>query len=227
MNKTALFFLAITLLIRKNAYAQLDNFNKLPDGERHWIAGLNSRTSYYVSEPTRLTGVYAGLSFENKLRLTASWNFVRRANAPTEIKTQAYFHGKRQLEETYSMRFLAVGSDFVVFNKNRWQLSIPLLFGMGSARVDDKLISELSGDYLIEKSTKKSLVIPLEGSATAQYKMLDWLGLKVSLGNRIAIGKGNVNAVFSGPFWHYGVLLYPTVIYEKSTGHPLQVKDWF
>ena len=226
MNKAALFFLAMALFSGQNSAAQLAKLSKLPDGERRWIAGLSSRTSYYVNEPARLTGVYAGLSFENKLRLTTSWNFVRRANAPTEFKTEAFFHGKRRLEETFSMRFLGIGADFIVFNKNRWQVSIPILMGMGAARVDYKLISELSGAYHIENGTQKSLVIPLEGAATAQYKLLDWLGLKASLGNRIAIGKGHVNAVFSGPYWQYGVLLYPAVIYEKTTGHPFKAKDW-
>ena len=184
------------------------------------IGGFSSRTTYFIQEPARVTGLYVGADFDGVIMLTAAYNFVSKRNAPLQVRDLSTSGQRLIAFNTYRMRFASLGMEYVFFRSDRWKLSIPLDAGLGRYIVDQEFYSEPLLAMLPTK--EKGLILPFEGGFSASFYFWEWLATKAMVGNRIVIGKADANAVFSGPFWQYGILFFPAAAYEKITGQPLK-----
>lgn len=184
------------------------------------VGGLTGKTTYYVQEPATLSGLYGGVDFDGIVCLTASVNFVRRKNAPVVLRDKSY-PGQKLLEySSYRMSYLGLGAEYVFYRSKRWKLSVPLETGIGRYKIE----KEFQADPLLPVvfDRESGIIIPFEGGFSASFYIWDWLALKAMLGNRITMGGGDANAVFSGPYWQYGILVFPSALYKEITGKPLR-----
>lgn len=195
----------------------LKSFRKKPEP----VGGLTGKTTYYVQEPTTVSGLYGGMDFDGIICLTTSINFIRRKNAPVVLRDKSV-PGQKLLEySTYRMSYLGFGAEYVFYRSKRWKLSVPLETGIGSYRIEKQFVADPLQTRIFDE--EKGLIIPFEGGFSASFYLWDWLALKAMLGNRIALGGGDANAVFSGPYWQYGVLVFPAALYRQITGQDLKL----
>lgn len=119
--------------------------------------------------------------------------------------------GRDSVDVRSNMGYVSATYERILFDTPKWQLSIPIMMGIGKATVDYR---DTSGLYVPYRKTR---VVPLESGVRASFKVLFWLYLQGGLGYRQVTGPSTlVNKEFSGATWNFGLSIKFGKIYKYA-----------
>lgn len=150
---------------------------------------LDSRNSFISSSNVRVFGVKAGIIYGNKLSFGLGYNFLR-----SKLDQNNYLTEMGPAKAKLYYRYWSPYVEYVFYEDNRWQLSIPVQFGIGS--------SFYKSDLTADEKLGQKLVMSYEPAITFQYRILRYFSLGAGLGYRLMIiNNKNVDERFTSPVY--------------------------
>ena len=119
--------------------------------------------------------------------------------------------GRDSVDVRSTMGYGSATYERILLDTRHWQLSVPVMLGIGNAIVDYK---DSTGVYRRYRETR---VVPMETGVRASYKLLFWLYLQGGVGYRKVAGPSQlVNKEFSGTTWNFGLSIKFGKIYKYA-----------
>jgi hypothetical protein len=203
-------FLCILVSCQYFASAQvLDSICKSFQYKPKFFFSFTQFNSFVSSEPANITGLRAGLEYNKTVRigLGYSWlssQIVDLIARPSPELTNDMTNG------LLKFRYCNASFEYIFLNKNQWLLTLPLQIGIGSAHyeylrsVDKKRVT-----------TEGHLVTLFEPSITAQYSILDWVGVTGGFGYRKSLtSTRELKKDFDSPIYVLKLKIFFDVIYN-------------
>ncbi|MBY0425342.1 MAG: hypothetical protein K2Q22_06880, partial [Cytophagales bacterium] len=108
---------------------------------------------------------------------------------------------------------------YVVFQRRRWEISIPLQLGLGQATYQTHVTTTFTDPRTHEKVERSfnrpdenNLIFLGELSVNAHYKIFTWLGIGVGFGYRRLFNDNDnpkIASTFDYPIWLWKVKIFP------------------
>lgn len=195
-------FVVLLLFVGKGTFAQ--NYN-LRDTFRIYMAqkptlyfSFDGRNSFVRDQPAIIDGIRMGLSFGGKIRLLAGLYILR--NPIVREYIYAPFTPRAEYRrQVNDFSYVSLTCDYVLYNKDRWKLSLPLQIGYGYG---NRIERNPAG---LVRNQQSFPFAPLEASFSASFKPLPWFFLSAGLGYRYALFSSKVSYDFSAPIYSYGL----------------------
>ena len=139
---------------------------------------LDSRSSFITTRAARIRGIKIGLDFNKTVKVGIGYNWLTSELEQDRFYTAA--NGERY-ETPHRLRFAYVSPymEYTFFKEGRWEASIPVHLGFGSARYT---YTDLQGRDL---STERKTIVLYEPYMTCLYKPTRWFGAGVGTGYRL------------------------------------------
>ncbi len=166
---------------------------------------LDSRNSFISSSRVRVFGLKMGVVYDEKISFGIGYNFLFPS---LDDRIVNYKNSGVRAELFY--RYWSPYLEYVFYEDKRWQLSIPVQFGIGSSfyKTDTPGASEV---------ILKKTVMSYEPAITFQYRFLDYFGAGMGIGYRLMIVPNNtIEERFTSP-----VFLFKFKIYFQDFYHDL------
>lgn len=205
MNATRavrLFYVLLFLFVGSRSFSQeyslRDTFKIYMAQKPSLYFSFDGRNSFVRDQPAIIDGLRMGLSFGGKIRLLAGMYILR--NPIVREYIYAPFTPRMEYrKQTNDFRYVSLTCDYVLYNQNRWKLSLPVQLGYGfGSRVE----RNVSGTVREQHSFP---FVPLEAAFSASFKPLPWFFLSAGLGYRYALFSSKVSYDFSAPIYSYGL----------------------
>jgi len=215
MRKLLIYLLLYTATL--HAYSQDSTNIDLPviasiatteDTNKFWykpklVLGLMGYNSFIAGKKVHLGGMRVGLEFNERWRFGLGLNYF---NPPV--------HHQGDLDLKFyrvNFSFYNVFGEYIILNNRRWEVSCPLVLGVGSTTIavrDNEV--DAFGPYGSVRLTVMDL------SAVGYYKIWKWLGLGASVGWRNVTSHDKTNPAlsavvtkaFDGPNWAIKTKIY-------------------
>jgi hypothetical protein len=168
-------------------FLQFDKYNSIVTGSR-----------------ANATGIKTGLDFNKKIRLGIGYFFL----TPDVVEKRVLDRGdtvRAQLKSNY----FTIGAEYVLLNKNPWQVSVPAHLGFGKSFFIYP--DAISGKD--ERIASNSIIL-FEPAITGHYKVIKWVGVGFGVGYRIML-KNNpeVQDNFNSPLYVLRLKIFFDEIY--------------
>lgn len=178
------------------------------EGKRKFLFGFDSRRSIIENKPSKIFGIRIGMQLKNpKVRIgLGAYNMQNQMKRPDE-KVKEVKNNLDTLQIDYG--YLGFFYEYVWLDKNKFEISTPFLFGLGSV---DRSYKDANRELI--KLPKINITV-LEASVSAQYKFLPWLGLGSGVGyNFVLSGQPELSRAFNSPFYVLKVKLFLGDLYR-------------
>ncbi len=203
-----LLILYFTILSCYNIEAGvLDSLGHSLKQKPKFIFSFDARRSFVNNQNAKLSGFKFGLEFDNRIRLglgiyDLSSPFFR--SIPYTDSTGEVDTAHTRLKFGYISPYI----EYVLFQNDRWEFSIPLQLGAGSIALEAIDSSGLVFD-------ERPLGI-LELSITGHYKVFQWIGIGSGVGYRFAFNKEQVvRKSLSSPVYMIKVKVFLGYVYRQ------------
>lgn len=162
-----------------------------------FFLGFDTRRSFISNRDVKIFGLRAGLEWNHRVRLGIGLYGL----LSPYLRSYERLNDSTGLLDTIAapLRFgyLSGFAEYVVVNKKRWELSVPLHLGLGSSRFEG-FEAETEGGFLLT-----------ELSLQAQYKILKWIGLGGGVGYRwLIIPNNKVQEDFNSPIYIFKIKIF-------------------
>lgn len=191
-----LFFLSF--FCAKAQYSLSDTFKIYLAKKPTLYVSLDGRNSFVRDNPAIIDGVRFGLNYGGKIRLLAGIYDLRKPIFRTYTYAPATPEEEVRVQKN-TFFYFGLTLDYVVYNKNRWKLAIPIQTGFGFGNRQERT---LQTELRLDKDLK---FVPLEISLQASFRILPWLSAGAGLGYRYAVFSNSVSHDFSAPIYTYGL----------------------
>lgn len=162
-----------------------------------FFAGFDSRHSFISRRQVNIGGVRLGLTYDQRVRFSFGLYFL----VTPFFRNQILSNGDT-ITSKLGFAYFAGACEYVFFKSKRWEISVPFYTGIG-------------GTSLSRRDSTKGLIIPLESSVNAVYKIWPWLGLGWGVGYRfMLVNNKKVPENFNNPIYVLGIRLYFGEIYR-------------
>lgn len=166
------------------------------------FVGLDGRRSLLEGRTVRLLGVKLGLDFNHRVRTGITYHFLTTDVEKSFIQTNALGQSDT-IQSSLEFGYLSWKFEYIFFSKKRWQFSVPLYMGIGSASFSD--LEETEGGVLLSE-------LSLQG----HFKIFPWLGLGGGIGYRyLWIRDTNIDDNLNGLVYMTYIKFFAGVIYKK------------
>lgn len=156
------------------------------------VAFYDARYSVINSHFCTIAGLKLGLEWRNRLRTGAAVYFLS-SRIPTR---RARPDGIDDARADLRFRYLALYGEYVLLETRRWELSVPLQAGLGSAYVE-----YVSPDGSTQQTPHDFMGV-VEPSVNAQMRIFRWAGLGGGAGWRAPVFVARaVRTELSGPIF--------------------------
>ncbi|MFI5218040.1 MAG: hypothetical protein ACHQNT_01040 [Bacteroidia bacterium] len=171
------------------------------------IAAYNSFVS---NEPANTFGYRGGLEFNRRIRIGVGYyTLISDIVKPKTIS--GVFENDTTLNAQLDMNFIPLSLEYIFYNKDPWQISIPLYIGAGKSYFWYYLNSEGDRGKVDEKT-----VALMTMSAEAQYKIIKWVGVGAGLGYRLMLkDNNNINENFNSVIYNIGLRIFVDEIFKS------------
>jgi hypothetical protein len=184
------------------------------------VFAFDARFSSVHGQSVRINGFKLGWERYEKnrygLSLYALRNPIRIDNNEAELyKVKGVVTDSLDLET--NMSYLAIFWDHILIKKRKYEISLNMELGSGSAELGyrDSLNLDDKGNRLITSLSKVDFGV-LEFSFAGHYKVLPWIGPGAGMGYRtILSGDENVSRAFSGPILILKIKVFLGPLYRE------------
>jgi hypothetical protein len=158
---------------------------------------LDSRNSFISSSGVRIFGVKIGAQFDNRLSVGIGYNRLS-----SEIKNKNIEWYGLVLNGNLSYNYISPYIEYVFYQDEKWEISIPVQFGIGNSFYDNT--SNLGPNKLSFKT-----VLSYEPAITFQYKFLEYFGAGMGVGYRLMIiPNKEIEERFTSPVYLFKFKVY-------------------
>lgn len=168
----------------------------------------DSRHSFINQSGVSVFGVKGGIEFDRTLRFGLGFNIL--ATKLTRAITFNY-EGVSSTTNDARLVFYHVSPyvEYVFYQKNRWEVSIPIQFGIGNSYYTYKTES---GQRI---NSNKQFILSYEPAITAQYKIFKYFGPGLGVGYRLMIVDNSaVEESFNSPVYIFRFKIFFGEIYR-------------
>jgi len=201
-NLILLFFLSFFFC---TSYAQNDSI-RIAEGKPKLVFSFDGRYSFVKYDAVNIAGLKLGVDFNNKWRVGIGFygllkpaDYNSTARIPIGANgTIVPFHSNTKLW------YGAIYGEYVIIHRKRWELSIPIQFGIGKTKIDASPNDSLGIKYreYINQGDLNKTVFIVEPSITGYYKVFNWIGVGTGVGYRQLIGADHrLNSIFNNPIF--------------------------
>src|SRR5258706_15895331 len=184
-----LYIFLFTILSVK-CFSQTDGLPVDDSPSKKVFFSMDYRNGFIRSTEAHVVGFRAGVEVGQKYRLGVGYHYlsseiIRGIPVMQEgatINTNARVH----------LRYGSVSAEYILFTSELWQVSGPLILGIGSSYYEPP-----SNKY---PETNRQFTLVIEPAVTAQYNIIPFIGLGTGIGYRfMPAGDGNLRSVFATP----------------------------
>jgi hypothetical protein len=171
------------------------------------------RTSSFVAGKSATTNeLRLGLDFKKKVRLGIGVaSLVSDVVVPKNIVTESGTDSS--LNAKLSLTYLTLSSEYTLYDSKRWQVTTPMVFGMGSAYFT---YYEWKGSEIITKKLDEGGVVLLSPSVIVTYRILRWFGISGGIGYRVMIRNNQrIGEEFNSPIYVVRLRIFMGEIYKS------------
>ena len=159
---------------------------------------LDSRRTFLSGEAARMNGLRVGAELFEKVRF--GFGFYNLQN-PVDISDRIDDDGDRTrtLDFNYTTTYL----EYIAYRDFRWELSLPVQYGLGTGRVDTTNVAGISG---LEREDGVSIFTV---GAAGYVRLIPWFGLGAGTGYVFAGSENRVaGRAFSAPYYTIRVKIF-------------------
>lgn len=160
---------------------------------------MDSRRSFITRKPAKIFGFKAGLDHRDQVQYGLGFNtlatdFTKVVNGDTG---------------TLDFSFIAPYFEYTFYNKNPWELAIPVQVGIGRSRV--RLRKENGEQY----TRGSAAILTYEPALSVEYKFWDYLGVGGAFGYRLmVIPNQKIEEELTAPVYLFQLKVYFGKIYR-------------
>ena len=141
---------------------------------------IDRYNSVVAGKGANTTGLKLGLDFKKKVRLGIGFSLL--SSDIVERKTVITEPGHdTTLNAILSMGYITLYAEYVFYDSNNWQISMPVQTGVGSSYFT---YYERVGSVIKEKKLNEQSIILFEPSGLLTYKIIKWVGVSGGIGYR-------------------------------------------
>lgn len=172
---------------------------------------LDSRNSFISNNRAKIFGVKLGLNYGNRLHFGIGYN---QLYPPAKnFDKQIYFTNASKLPDSLTAKlklfYFSTHVEYVYYQTQNWQLSLPLQFGIGKTYYQYQLYSE-------KRSIENAIFFIYEPAVSIEYKFVKWVGVGADVGFRfIVTDYRRLNQKFNSPTYAFKLLIYYNEIYKS------------
>jgi len=177
------------------------------------VFSFDGRYSFIRSEAVNISGLKLGLDFRNKFRIGIGVYGLLKPEEYSGSVTRTIKTNKTIIpfHATLKLWYGVIYGEYVIAHKKRWELSIPIQFGIGQTQIDAEPIRKesISAINYLNKNDQNTTVFLIEPSITGYYKIFSWIGVGTGIGYRRMIGADDtMNQNFDNPIYIIKVKLF-------------------
>jgi len=199
------------LFIEAKAQPTLDTIKDCLKQKPQLFGKLDSRNSFISNSRAKIFGVKLGLNYGNRLHFGIGYNQLY-PNAKNFDK-QVYYIKSNNIPDSATAKlklfYFSTHVEYVYYQNNNWQLSIPLQIGLGKTYYQ----YDLDGK---KKEMESTIVFIYEPAVSIEYKVLKWIGVGADVGFRFMVTDyRRLNQKFNSPTYAFKILIYYNEIYKS------------
>jgi hypothetical protein len=171
---------------------------------------LDAYNSFVSDKGANTFGYKAGLEFNNRVKIGIG--YYKLTSDIVRKKTLTYDqHIDTVQNAELDMNFIPVSFEYIFYNKDPWQFSVPINIGLGKSYF--WYYRNKSGDRgEVDKKTVALMTVNLD----AQYKIVKWVGIGAGLGFRVMLkDNNNINENFNSIIYSLQVRLFVDEIFKS------------
>ncbi|HKR03513.1 MAG TPA: hypothetical protein VJY62_02680 [Bacteroidia bacterium] len=176
----------------------------------------------FVSDKGASTfGYKAGVEFNNHIKFGIGYNTLTSDIVKDQIVTYTIPDSRPEQSITDTlpaqlvMKFVPLLFEYIFYNEDPWQISVPLNIGMGKTFWRYyKQQKNNKGEYEEGKFDEKT-VVPMTINAEVQYKVIKWAGVGAGLGFRKMIKGNPADENFNSVIYSLRLRLFVDEIYKS------------
>jgi len=161
------------------------------------IVKLDMRGSFIGNEGVRFAGIKVGLEHAGKVQYGIGYSFLL---SPVEGKARV--EGLGEVGTRLRFGYVTPYFDFAFYQKNNWELRIPVQFGIGSGSV---VYEDAEGR---KQKSQRSVVFLYEPSMTVQYRFLRYFAIGGGWGYRLVLRSAPLAEGLTAPIYTFGLRVF-------------------
>ncbi len=212
-----LLILFSSLFSRIKAQPALDTINACLKETPQLFGKLDSHNSFISNSRAKILGVKIGINYGNRLHFGIGYNELYPS--AKDFDKLVYFLNSNNLPDSaiaiLKLFYFSSHVEYVYYQNQRWQLSIPIQMGIGKTFYQYKLSGE-------KKEMESTTVFIYEPAISVEYKLAKWFGIGADVGFRfIVTDYRRLNQKFNSPTYAFKLLIYYNEIYKSFKKFPL------
>jgi hypothetical protein len=175
------------------------------------FAKIDTRNSFIGNSRAQVIGLKAGLNFNKRLFLGAGYNQLYKTNST--FAKQIYYVNENNLRDSVTgnlkMYYISIHAEYIFHRAGKWQISMPLQFGIGQSYYRYKLGGQ-------SKKREENTHLIYEPGVSIEYKIIRWVGLGADIGYRFLITDDRqLSNKFTSPTYAFKFLIYYAELYRS------------
>ncbi len=161
------------------------------------IVKLDMRGSFIGNESVRFAGIKLGLEHAGKVQYGIGYSFLL-----SPVEGSAQVEGLGEVGTRLRFGYVTPYFEFAFYQKNNWELRIPVQFGIGSGSV---VYEDAEGR---KRKLQKSGVFLYEPSMTVQYRFLKYFAVGGGWGYRLVLRSAPLADGLTAPIYTFGLRVF-------------------
>ena len=171
------------------------------------IVKLDMRGSFISNQTVQFAGIKLGLEHAGKVQYGLGYSFLL-----SPVEGSEHVDGVGVVGTRLRFGYVTPYFDFAFYQKNNWELRIPVQFGIGSGSVvyDDA--------FGRTRTLEKSGVFLYEPGITVQYRFLKYFALGGGWGYRLVLRSADLGDGLTAPTYTLGLKIFFTDLWKDLNG---------
>ncbi len=175
---------------------------------------LDTRNSFFYNSRVVIFGIKGGLNYGKRLHLGLGYNQISPfARVTKNFNKQIYYtryDGQRDsVAAKLKFFYFSAHAEYIFYQTRHWQLSIPLLIGIGRTGYRYELMG-------VKRNVDRHLCFIYEPAVSIEYRFFKWVGIGADVGFRFILTNNKVlNQKLNAPVYAFKLLIYYGEIYRS------------
>ena len=170
----------------------------------HVFGKFDSRNSFIDNSRAEIFGIKIGLDFNERLQFGIGYNQLY--SKATDFEKMVFFANKNNVSDssvaTLHLHYFSAHVEYVYYQNKKWELSIPLQFGIGQTYYQYNDLGE-------KKRIEKGKIFVYEPAVSVEYKITKWFGIGAGIGFRFIVADyKHLNNKFNSPTYAFKSFIY-------------------
>ena len=172
---------------------------------------LDACNSFVADKGANTFGYKGGIEFNNRVKM--GFGYYKLTSDIIKPLHLTYDGKDTTQNAELDMSFYSVSFEYIFYNKDPWQLSVPFNLGFGKSYFW-YYTTNTSGGYDKEQTDKQGVSL-ITLNADLQYKIIKWVGVGGGLGFRLMLkDNSNISENFNSVIYSLQVRIFVDEIYK-------------